>query len=110
MPRRSSVFQHKGALPWPRLKPELVPRFYFHVEGWAPDQAGTELESIIEAKCEAARYAGRLLCEEASQFWENASFTMTVTDTTGLTLFMLTISGIDAPAIQVVELPPHPSV
>lgn len=83
-----------------------MPRFFYHVEGAPRDERGTELASIIDAKCEAARYAGRLLCEEANNFWESASCTMTVVDEEGLTLFMLSITGIDAPAIQVFE---HPS-
>ena len=87
-----------------------MPRFFFQVEGAPRDQSGSELESIVQAKCEAARYAGRLLCEEANSFWEQASFTMTVMDENDLTLFMLTISGIDAPAIQVLEPPPRRGV
>lgn len=84
-------------------------KYFFQVEGSPPDDQGTMLASVIDAKCEAARYAGRLLCKEADSFWVDASFTMTVMDEKGLTLFLLSITGIDAPAIQVLEQMPHQS-
>jgi len=77
-----------------------MPTFHFHVED-SPDEQGSELSSIAEAKCEAARYAGRLLCDQASTFWEHAEINVRVTDGGGLTLFVISISGTDAPAIQI---------
>lgn len=85
-----------------------VPRFFFHVEG-SPDNLGLELPSIAQAKCEAARYAGHLLCDAADSFWTKAEFNMQVTNETGLVLFTITISGTDAPAIRqdpVIEIKP----
>ena len=76
-----------------------MPRFYFHVEG-SPDNLGLELPSIAQAKCEAARYAGHLLCDAADSFWETAELTMRVANESGLVLFTVTISGTDAPAIR----------
>jgi hypothetical protein len=38
-----------------------VPKFFFHFEN-CPDGLGLELPSIAQAKSEAARYAGKLLC------------------------------------------------
>lgn len=76
----------------------LMPRFFFQVEG-PPDDLGMELPTLAAAKCEAVRYAGRLICEEAESFWNTADFTMTVTDENSLTLFSLTLSGTEAPAI-----------
>jgi hypothetical protein len=75
-------------------------RFYFQVEG-APDDVGMELPNVGAAKCEAVRYAGRLICEQANSFWDKGDFTMTVRDERGLTLFLLVLSGVDAPVIQV---------
>lgn len=75
-----------------------MPRYYFQVEG-PPDDLGAELPDLAAAKCEAVRYAGRLICEEADKFWDTADFTMTVTDENGLVLFSLTLSGTEAPAI-----------
>ena len=76
-----------------------MPRFYFHVEG-RPDEEGTELPSVPAAKCEAVRYAGRLICDEAERFWDSAEFGLIVTDEKGLILFSLTLSGTEAPAIR----------
>lgn len=77
-----------------------MPKFFFHVEGLPGDCKVKELASVIDAKCEAARYAGRLLCEEADSLREDYSFIMTVMDEKSLTLFLLSITVIDAPAIQ----------
>jgi hypothetical protein len=85
-----------------------VPRFFFHVEG-SPDNLGLELPSIAQAKCEAARYAGHLLCDAADSFWATAEFNMQVANETGLVLFTITISGTDAPVIRhepVIEIKP----
>ena len=76
-----------------------VSRFFFHVEG-GPDDLGLELPSIAQAKCEAARYAGHLLCDAAENFWDTAELTMRVANESGLVLFTVTISGTDAPAIR----------
>lgn len=76
-----------------------VSRFFFHVEG-GPDDLGLELPSVAHAKCEAARYAGHLLCDAADTFWETSELTMRVANEAGLVLFTVTISGTDAPAIR----------
>lgn len=77
-----------------------MPRFYFRVEG-PPGDLGMDLPSVADAKCQAVRYAGRLICEQASSFWNRGDFTMSVTDETGLILFSLTLTGVDAPVIRV---------
>ena len=74
-------------------------RYFFHVEG-RPDDLGMELPSLASAKCEAVRYAGNLICEEADRFWDAAEFNLTVADETGLILFTLTVTGHEAPAIR----------
>lgn len=73
-------------------------RYFFHVEG-QPDDLGMELPTIAAAKCEAVRYAGTLICEEAERFWDAAEFNMTVADENGLTLFTLTLIGTEAPTM-----------
>ena len=75
-----------------------VPRFYFHVDG-PPDELGVDLPDLATAKCEAVRYAGRLLCDQASEFWDSGDFHMTVTDDQSLTLFTLEFHAFEAPAI-----------
>jgi len=77
-----------------------MPHFFFQVDG-LPDDLRMDLPDTATAKCEAVRYAGRLICEEADRFWDKADFTMTVTDEAGLVLFSLILSGVDAPVIRV---------
>lgn len=77
----------------------VMPRFHFKVDG-PPDDLGMDLPSLSAAKCEAVRYAGRLLCGRASEFWDTGDFMMTVADDQGLTLFSLQFSAVEAPAIR----------
>ena len=77
-----------------------MPRFFFQVSG-SPEDLGMDLPDIAAAKCEAVRYAGKLICEEADRFWDKADFTMAITDEAGLVLFSLILSGVDAPVIRV---------
>jgi hypothetical protein len=77
-----------------------MPRFFFHVEG-VPDDLGVDLPTVAQAKCEAARYAARLLCDAAESFWTTGELTVVVTDEARLTLFALSINGTDAPAIRI---------
>ena len=81
-----------------------MPRFLFLVNG-SPHDGGMDLPDIATAKCEAVRYAGRLICEEADRFWDKADFTMTVTDEGGLVLFSMILSGVDAPVISAGKIP-----
>jgi len=81
-----------------------VPRFFFQING-SPHDVGMDLPDIATAKCEAVRYAGRLICEEADRFWDKADFTMTVTDEGGLVLFSMILSGVDAPVISAGKIP-----
>ncbi len=75
-------------------------RFHFAVEG-ASNKLTMELPDIAAAKCEAVRRAGNLICEEAGSFWNSGHFEMTVTDESGLILFALMLTGVEAPAIHV---------
>jgi hypothetical protein len=84
-----------------------LPKFYFNVEGGEPDEFGSFHPCVTHAKCEAVRFAGRLLCDCADTYWDTAALNMTVTDEKGLALFMLSISGFDAPAIR--NFPDHRS-
>ena len=76
-----------------------MPRFFFHLED-APDDVGIELPSLAAARCEAVRHASRLICDEAERFWDTADFHMWVEDESGLMLFSLRFSGVEAPAIR----------
>jgi hypothetical protein len=76
-----------------------MPKFYFHVDG-VQDPEGIELSGLAEAKCEAVRYAGRLICDSAGDFWNAADWNMKVSDENGLDLFALHFAGVEAPAIR----------
>ena len=74
-------------------------RFFFHTDDM-PDDEGLELPSIADAKCEAVRYAGSLICDRAAKFWDTADLKITVSDERGLLLFILQFTGTEAPAIR----------
>ena len=76
-----------------------MPRFVIQTDG-ASERMELDLPTVAEAKCEAARYAGSLLCDRAGDYWDGRDFSIRVSDESGLTLFTLQIVGIDAPAIQ----------
>jgi hypothetical protein len=75
-----------------------MPRYFFHLEG-RPEE-GTDLPDLATAKCEAVRFAGTIICDEADQFWDAPEFSMIVTDEKGLLLLNLTLCGTEAPAIR----------
>ena len=77
-------------------------RYYFHIEDGAqlPDQLGMELSSLDLAKCEAVRYAGRLICDHAADFWDAGDWNLTVANEAGLTLFTLQLIGTESAAIR----------
>jgi hypothetical protein len=77
-----------------------MPTFIFHVKGH-PDDQEMDLPDIATAKCEAVRFAGQLICDEADGFWDAAEFSLTVMDERRLILFSLTMLGQDAPALGV---------
>ena len=73
-----------------------MPKYHFHSDGQR-DEDGTDLANLEEAKCEAVKLAGNTICEEAAEFWDKAEWSLTVTDSRGLTLFQLQIIGTEAP-------------
>ena len=77
-------------------------RFYFHTDG-LDHRDGVELKSVQIAKCEAMKLAGHIVCDEATDIWENTEWTVTVTDETRLTVFQLRVLGTDAQAIAPAE-------
>ena len=81
-----------------------MPRFYFHIDDGSEiiGDLSMDLSSVAAAKCEALRYASRLICDDAERFWDAGELQMTVADAKGLTLFSLalTLSAVDAPSIR----------
>ena len=76
-------------------------RYFFHIEDGiaAQDDEGVELATLAEAKCEAVKFAGRSICDDAGRFWDSGEWKLTATDASGMTLFSLTFIGTDAPAV-----------
>lgn len=79
-----------------------MPRYFFHTEGHrsAPDHEGVELPDHYAAKLEALRTMGEMLRGERHDFWDSRVLKLIVTDATGLILFVLDLSAIEAPAIS----------
>ena len=75
-----------------------MPQFVFHIHG-GPTKVVEGL-SLAEAKCEAVRFAGQLICDSADRFWDAAGFELMVSDVDGLVLFTLQLIGTEAPAIR----------
>ncbi|HZG45048.1 MAG TPA: hypothetical protein VEZ41_02105 [Allosphingosinicella sp.] len=63
-----------------------------------PDHEGKAPGDLAEAKCEAVKLAGRMMCNDADSFWDKKELSLAVTDVTGLTLFQLLIIGTEAAA------------
>ena len=85
-----------------------MPRFYFNIDDGLStlDVEGTEIGSLAEARCQAIKMAGHIMCEAAGTFWDHHSeWIMTVTDEQRLTMFTLQICGTDAPATRHRPLP-----
>lgn len=68
-----------------------VPRYYFHVKDGQdyPDLQGTVLAGPEEARREAVRFSGDLLCHGDPTFWSGTEWSMHVTDGSGKTIFTL---------------------
>jgi len=75
-----------------------MPRFVLRVENGPTKDI--RASTLGEAKCEAVRFAGQLICDSAAEFWDSGDFHMSVTNSDGLVLFTLQFVGTDAPAIR----------
>ncbi len=73
--------------------------YQFHVDDRAEVHT-FDAGNMADAKCEAMKIAGRTLSEGAALFWDKASWSMTVANDRGLTLFRLEISATEAPAMR----------
>jgi hypothetical protein len=76
--------------------------YYFHMENpeRVHDTAGAELADLESAKCHAVTLIGRALCEHPKGFWDAETYQVTVTDEGGLTLFMVCMMSVIAPALM----------
>ena len=74
-------------------------RFFFNqIDGeYKPDDEGIEFASLEEARTEAVRYAGEVLCDQPGLIWQGEDFRVEVTDADKLLLFTVIVVGVDAP-------------
>lgn len=80
---------------------DFMSRYFFHTEDGTicTDHQGVELPDLRAARIEAAKSVGQIVHDKPDEFWDDGSFKMTVTDESGLVLFMLDLSATDAPAL-----------
>ncbi len=78
-----------------------MPRFHFNILGDTPDPdlEGTEFPDIETAKCEARRYAGTRLSDSAFIADPDDEWRIEITDPTGLVLFRIDVTTMNAPVI-----------
>lgn len=83
-----------------------MPRYYFHTESGdqSLDDEGMDLPSHQTARVEAARLLGEMLKDNAHEFWAKKSLKLIVTDESGLILFALDLSAVEAPAVTRLRL------
>lgn len=79
-----------------------MPRYFFHFGETARgvDLRGQELPDHNTARIEAVRLLGEVLRDKAGEFWDEQSMKLIITDETGLMLFVLDVSAIEAPAVS----------
>ncbi len=76
--------------------------FYFHIDYGAleRDEVGTPCTSLIEARSNAVALLGELLRDSGDDFWAKPNVTITVTDASGLVLWVLETSGHASAAVS----------
>ena len=74
--------------------------FHFHDGQTPPDAEGSEFADLEDVRVEAVRLAGEALKWHAQTFWNVGEWSLEVTDDTGLTLFTLFFTAVEAAAIR----------
>jgi hypothetical protein len=84
-------------------------RYYFHTEDGRchPDRDGLELPDLQTVRTEAVCALCEIVKEDPATFWEDGAFRLTVSDESGLMLFMLDLSAVMAPAVRPPGPPPR---
>jgi hypothetical protein len=79
-----------------------MPRFHFHTQDGrvCHDKEGTELPDVHRARLEAIRISCEMLRIQEETFWDSKSWQMTVTDATGLVLFVIDVTAHLSPAMN----------
>jgi hypothetical protein len=78
-----------------------MPTFYFHTEDGErlTDTEGSDLADIAAAEDAAVQILAESLRGNSKLFWDNGSYSITVADDRGLTLFSLQVSATMAAAM-----------
>ena len=74
-----------------------MPNYHFNLsDGFRdPDQTGTELPGIQQAKIEAVRHAAEMMKDDPAELWADGKLRVDVTDDDGNALFAVTINVSD---------------
>lgn len=77
-------------------------RFFFQIEygETARDNIGQEYNSLDEAQAEAVILLGEILRDKGADFWSQPTVRVTVTNESGLTLWMVEVHGTVAPVMR----------
>jgi hypothetical protein len=77
-------------------------RFFFNLAGavYDPDNEGTELASMSDARIEAVKFAGQFLKDQPEVVWLGDELRVEVTDSNQLILFTVIVFGVDAAAAK----------
>jgi hypothetical protein len=71
-----------------------MPQFFFSMAD-API-AESHLPNVEQAKCEAARFVGQVIHDEAKTFWARGDLFLAVSDEKGSVLFTMEVIGHDS--------------
>jgi hypothetical protein len=76
-------------------------KYFFHIDDGTPpiEHEALEADSLADAKCQAVKLAGQMICDAADGFWDRQEWKLTAADEKGLTLFSLEFVGTEAPAV-----------
>lgn len=77
-------------------------RYFFHVANGSSDldHEGIELPDDQAARVEALHFMGELLRDRGPDVWDAQGMKLIVTDKSGLILFVLALSAVEAPALR----------
>jgi hypothetical protein len=77
-------------------------RFFFNLAGAVhdPDNEGIELQTISDARIQAAQFAGELLRDTPHIVWKGDELRVEITDENQLLLCTFVAVGVDAPAAK----------
>ena len=74
-----------------------MPLFFFHIDDGGPAEQGLSLAlpDLLTARNEATRFAGEILRDQPAALRQARARTVTVSDETGASLFIVTLEARD---------------